>query len=125
MNSTTDRQQRKWAIVGVSLFLGLVFDSFFYGYLPGITLFLYTLLILLCLGGLAYYQETPLPTQAKLLAVPLVFFSFMTFVRESGIMTFFNVCAILYLLLMLAKLAHDKDEKVTSYWLKDYFWPIF
>ncbi len=124
MSTMTDRQQRTWAIVGVSLFLGLVFDNFFYGHIPGITIFLYAVLILAGLGGLAYYQKTPLSLEAKLLFLPILFFSGMTFVRESDIMSFFNVVTVLYLLLLLAKLSHDRDKKVSHYWLKDYFWPV-
>lgn len=124
MNALSGHQQRLWAIVGVSLLLGLIFDQFFWGHLPGITIFLYVALTLLALAGLTQYHKATLSRQAMLLGVPILFFAAMTFVRESAFMTFLNMCAVVYLLLLLTKLAHDPEEKVTHYWLKQYFWPV-
>src|SRR5688572_2035539 len=89
----TGNVSRALAIIGTALGLGIVFDIFFYGKLPGVAFPLYIGLILLTLGLLARRYRAMLPKATLPLAALSVFFAFAVAVRANQFVTFLNVCA--------------------------------
>ncbi|MBI3956599.1 MAG: DUF4173 domain-containing protein [Candidatus Kerfeldbacteria bacterium] len=106
------------ALIGVSLFFGLLFDYFFYDKIPGIAFPIYCILIVAGLFGLAYFLKKQIRKQVFWLLVPLIFFSAMVFVRSSELLTLLNVAASLLLLLTIAEVSFG--EKVKNFLVGDY-----
>ncbi len=103
-----------------SLFLGLVFNWFFYNTLLGISVFIYTALIL---GGtlfLAWKFRQPLNKTVYWLAPIALFFSLMVYVRANSFLTFINVVLIIYLLLLIARLAGHPTAKLRYFEVPQY-----
>ena len=92
-------------MAGISFALGLLFDYFFYGKIPGIGFPIYVCLLLVGLFVISKYSERQINKQALWLLVPLIFFSSMVFVRSSALLTFLNVVASLLLLLLVAEVS--------------------
>lgn len=105
-------------ISGVSLVLGLLFDYFFYGKVPGISFPLYVVLIIVGLLAMASFFKKKINKEVLWLLAPLVFFSAMVFIRSSEMLTFLNIAASLLLLLVIAKISFG--EKVKNFLIEDY-----
>lgn len=105
-------------IFSVSILLGILFDYFFFDKGLGIAFPLYILLIVFGLFGISYVYRKKINKDALLLLIPLFFFSIMTAVRSSGLLTFLNVVACIYLLLLITDLCFDK--KISNYLIRDY-----
>ena len=86
----------------VSLILGLSFDYFFFDKVPGLSFPIYVLLILAGLFISSKFFNKRSSNEALWLLAPLLFFSAMVFVRASTFLTFLNVAASLFLLLLIA-----------------------
>ena len=106
------------SIFSISVLLGILFDYFFYDKGLGIAFPLYILLIVFGLFGISYVYRKRIKKDALLLLIPLFFFSVMTAVRSSELLTFLNVVACIYLLLLIADLCFDK--KISNYLIRDY-----
>lgn len=106
------------SIFSISVLLGILFDYFFYDKGLGIAFPLYILLIVFGLFGISYVYKKKIKKDALLLLIPLFFFSVMTAVRSSELLTFLNVVACIYLLLLIADLCFDK--KISNYLIRDY-----
>lgn len=105
-------------IVGVSLVLGLLFDYFFYGKIPGIAFPLYVVLVVAGLFAIANFFKKQISKDVLWLLAPLIFFSAMVFVRSSGLLTFLNIIASLLLLLVIAEVSFG--EKMKNFLVRDY-----
>lgn len=90
-------------ILGVSLFLGFIFDYFFYAKVPGIAFPLYVFLIITGFFALAALFGKKINKEVFFLLIPLFFLSAMVFIRSSFLLTFLNIIASLLLLLLLAE----------------------
>ena len=110
-------------ISGISLLLGLLFDYFFYDQMPGISFPIYIIFIILGLLTISRILKKQINKQVVWLLIPLVFFSTMVFIRTSTLLTFFNVCISLILLLLIAKTVYG--NKVNNFLMKDYIKIIF
>lgn len=98
------------AIVGISAVLGILFDYFFYDKMPpGLAFPIYIILILASLL-LLVKNSGEKPNKAVLwLILPLLFFSFMVFVRASYFLAFLNIVMSVYILLIIAEtIFHDR-----------------
>ncbi|MEK7615879.1 MAG: DUF4173 domain-containing protein [Patescibacteria group bacterium] len=93
--------KKTFLILAVSLALGWLFDYFFFEKSPGIGFPIYVLLILGAIFGLASGFKHPTPKSSWIFALLLLFFSSMVFFRASGFLTFLNIVASLYLVLLL------------------------
>lgn len=94
-------------IVITSILLGTLADVFFYAKQPGISLFLFSSLVLFTTFYLTHTYKVRPPKVFYALAVLVLFFSSLVFVRASGFLSFLNIFMVLYLmLLMLTLLAH-------------------
>ena len=96
------------SIFSISVLLGILFDYFFFDKGLGIAFPLYILLIVFGLFGITYVYRKKIKKDALLLLIPLFFFSVMTAVRSSGLLTFLNIVACIYLLLLTADLCFEK-----------------
>ncbi|MBI2610249.1 DUF4173 domain-containing protein [Candidatus Giovannonibacteria bacterium] len=107
----------------VSLVLGLFFDYFFYGKVPGISFLFYVILILAGLFSLAHIFKKQVNNEIFLLIAPLIFFSAMVSARSSMLLTFLNIVASLLILLVIAEVVFGK--KVKNFLLGDCIKVIF
>jgi hypothetical protein len=82
-NSQPNTIVKAVVIVGISLVLGLLFDYFFYGKIPGIAFPLYIILVVAGLFTIAKIFKQKISKEVLLLLAPLTFFSVMVFVRSS------------------------------------------
>jgi hypothetical protein len=105
----------------VSLLLGFLFDFFFFDKILGISIFLYSLLMLGATVYLADLFKARLNLSAYLLMPVILFFAFMVFARASGMLAFFNIIVIIYLLLLIVKLSVRPGHNLTKYTIWQYF----
>jgi hypothetical protein len=117
-NSQSNTLIKAGLISGVSLVLGLLFDYFFYGKIPGIAFPLYVVLIIVGFFAIANFFKKQISKEVLWLLVPLIFFSAMVFVRSSDLLTFLNVVASLLLLFIIAEVSLGK--KVKDFLIEDY-----
>lgn len=111
---------RNIPIVGASLFLGILFNYFFYGHSLGISVLLYCLTILLITFALANYFRKAVNKSALLLAVPLLFFASMLFLRTSPFLNFMNFIFVIFLLLLIGQLLLRPNKEIGTCSFKDY-----
>lgn len=113
-------------IAGVSLVLGLFFDYFFYGKIPGIAFPLYVVLVIAGLFTIANFFKKRVSKEVLWLLIPLVFFSTMVFIRSSELLTFLNIIASLLLLLVIAEVSLGGKMKnfLTGDYIKVFFLPF-
>jgi hypothetical protein len=107
-------------ILSSALLLGVVFNWFFVDKLPGISVVLFTALILSLTAALAWQFRAWLNSTVYALAPVAVFFSFMVFVRANQFLAFVNVLAIIYLLSLVAKLAGRHSARLRDFDVLDY-----
>jgi len=86
----------------VALILGWSWDILFYGKAPGISVFLFVLLLNVALVGLSQIQGIRPAWRNLWLLLPLLFFAAMVAVRANTFVTFLNVAACLGLLGLVA-----------------------
>lgn len=108
-------------ITGVSLVLAAAFEHLVFGKLLGIGFPLFVLLILA--GGFALTKKKRFEGEFLWVLIPLLFFSWMVFVRTSELLTVLNVFATGLLLLLLADLLTGK--KLRSFILREYAKVVF
>lgn len=110
------RMKRKIVPIAVSaLALGTLFDIFFYGKQPGVSVLLYTALILLAAVGLADRFRHRLPKSAWLIMPVALFFAAMAAVRASEFLVLWNIALTFYLLLLVALLIFQPNKKLTDF----------
>jgi hypothetical protein len=106
------------AILSFSILLGILFDYFFWGHIPGLSFPAY---IAVVVGGLialgAVFRRPPGRTVLGLL-LPLGFFSAMVAVRASAPLSLLNLGASLMLLLLIAQLTTGR--RLFKFKLSDY-----
>lgn len=100
--------------------LGLVFDWLFYGKIPGVSVFLFTFLILSFTAYFIWQFQKPINKTLYWLAPLTLLFSFMVFVRANGLLAFINICLTLYLLLAVVRLARDPSLDFRQFGLLRY-----
>lgn len=105
-------------VAGISFVLGLLFDYFFYGKIPGIAFPLYVILVIAGFFVIANFLKKQINKDVLLLLVLLIFFSTMVFIRSNGLLMFLNVIASLVLLLVIAEIS--SGEKVKNFSIEDY-----
>ena len=110
-------------ILLVSLALGILFDYFFWGKVPGISVPLYASLIIIALLSLATYLKKEIPLNAIFVLTPLGFFSLMVFVRTSPFLTFLNI--VISLLILLLIVSSNFKKPIRDYFLSDYLKACF
>lgn len=88
-------------ILLIALVLGWGADILFYGKAAGISVLIFVGLLLAALFGLTWLEKVRVARVNIWLVAPLLFFATMVFVRANGLLTFFNICAILALLSLL------------------------
>lgn len=93
------------AVLSVSVLLGILFDRFFWGHIPGLSVPLYTAVVVAGLIALSAAFHRPLDRAALWLLLPLGFFSAMVAVRTSAPLTLLNLGASLMLLLLITQLS--------------------
>ncbi|RJR31798.1 DUF4173 domain-containing protein [Candidatus Parcubacteria bacterium] len=117
-NPQPELKQGHFLIAGASLILGLLFNFFFFEKMPGLSFPLYVIFIISLLYVISALLKKKISSQVAWLAVPLVFFSAMVFVRSSELLTFLNAAASLALLLLVAGVAFENEIK--KFLLSDY-----
>lgn len=117
-SSQSNALSKASVIAGVSLILGLCFDYFFYGKIPGIGFPIYIALVVIGLFTISAYFKKQLDKQVLWLLIPLGFFSLMVFVRSSPLLTFLNIVGSFLLLLFIAKISFA--EKIKKFLVSDY-----
>ena len=117
-NSESNILAKAFLIVGISLALGLIFDYFFYIKIPGISFPLYISLVIIALFLISIFIKKKLQKQILWLILPLMFFSFMVFIRSSVLLTFLNIITSLLILLVIAKIAFK--IKLKNFVIKNY-----
>src|SRR3989338_6771151 len=113
-------------IVPVSLFLGILFNYFFYDKALGIGFFIFIGLIIAGFFFLASESKMKVSKQVSWLLAPLAFFSFMVFVRSSPMLTVLNVLASMLILLLIVKASFLEKIKnfIVTDWLKTIILPF-
>lgn len=97
----SNKLRKLLSIAGIALFLGLVFNYFFFAKLPGIS---FPIFVALILGGLALLGRVfsiHIPRTTWLLGLAALFFASMVFVRASMPLTDLNILTCLVLLLLI------------------------
>ena len=117
-NSQSNTLIKAGLIAGISLILGLLFDYFLYGKIPGIAFPLYVIVIIAGFFAIANIFKRQISKEVIWLLVPLIFFSAMVFVRSSGLLTFLNIVASLLLLLIIVEVSFG--GKVKNFLIGDY-----
>ena len=117
-NSQSNNLIKAGLISGASLVLGLLFDYFFYGKIPGIAFPLYVVLITIGLFAVATFFKKKINKEVLWLLVPLMFFSAMVFVHSGELLTLLNIVASLLLLLVIAEVSFG--ERVKNFLVGDY-----
>lgn len=125
-NSQSSHFIKSGLIVGISLALGLLFDYFFYGKIPGIAFTLYVFLVVAGLFILTSFFKRRINKQAIWILIPLIFFSTMVFVRSSGLLTFLNITCSFFLLFFIAEISFGKNIKnfLLENYVKTFFLPF-
>lgn len=117
-NTRSNTLAKTRIVTGISLVLGILFDYFFYGKIPGISFPLYIILVIVGLFIIANFLKKQINKEVFILLVLLIFFSTMVFVRSSGLLIFLNVIASLLLLLVITEISFS--GKVKSFSIEDY-----
>lgn len=105
----------------ISLLLGILFDIFFFANPLGLSVFLYSVLILGAVAGLADLFKVRLQSSVYLLMPAILFFAAFTFIRASGMLLFFNVVLVIYLMLLIVRLSLRPDVPLRNYTIWQYF----
>ena len=87
-------------MIGVSLFLGWLFEWAFYDKPLGVSLLLYVGALVSAAHGVSLFEGVRSQKRNLLLLLPLGFFASMVFVRSNEWLTFLNVCAVMGLLML-------------------------
>jgi len=117
-NSRSNTLAKAGIVTGISLVLGLLFDYFFYGKIPGISFPFYVVLVIAGLFFIANFLKKQINKKVLLHLALLIFFSAMVFVRSSSLLIFLNVIASLLLLLVITEVSFG--EKVKNFLIGDY-----
>jgi hypothetical protein len=97
-----------------ALALGWFGDILFYNKLPGISVLLFVISLLVVLFGLGKLEKTQPVLRNLWIIVPLLFFATMVFIRANGTLTFLNIMAVMGLLALLVFFyAAGKIERLT------------
>jgi len=123
-----DKKEKHQALLisSTSLILGIIFNYLFFDTPLGISFFIYILLILIALFSLSKILKKQLNNEVTILLIPLIFFSTMVFIRSSSLLTFLNIVASLFILLLIAKISFHKPLKkfLTNEYIKTIFLPF-
>jgi hypothetical protein len=126
MMKNISEHRKVLALGGASLLLGVIFTSLFYEQWIGFNYPLFVFLITLCGVKLAYLFQRTIDKQLYVLIGLALFFAVMVFVRESILLTFFNVLGSLLLLLVVMSSLTGKHIKqfLPLDYLKVFFLPF-
>lgn len=108
-------------IITFSLILGLAFNYLFYGALLGLNVPIFVLILLFACISLSFLYNRNIKISEWLLYAPILFFATMIAVRAGYFLTFLNVAAVIYLLLIIAE--STQRERLVSF--LDFIRPIF
>lgn len=112
--------QKMLPIAVSGLLLGLIFDWFFYDKAPGVSVFLYTALVLSFTGFFMWQFGRPVNKALYWIAPLTLFFSFMVFVRANPFLVFVNICLVMYLLLHVLRLARNPEKDLSHLTMPSY-----
>lgn len=118
MDNQSTSLSKPFQIVIISILLGVLFDYFFYLKLPGVSVLIYTLIILSGLWVISSISNRPIPKSVKTLSIPALFFASMLALRSSPFLGFFNIIATMVLLLLIVSAATGK--KISRFQLSNY-----
>lgn len=104
-NISTSVFIKSGSIIGASVILGLLFDWFFYGKVPGISFPLYIFILIAGLFTIASLVKKKINKDFLWLFVPIAFFSIMLFLRSNPVLIFINIAISLFLLLILTEVS--------------------
>jgi hypothetical protein len=113
-------KHKRLTITFISLALGLGFNWLFFDKTLGLSVVIYTLLILGCMFYLAKEYKNPLNRSVYWLAPVAVFFASMVFVRANQFLAFINVCLVTYFLLLVARLNSRPTTPLSQYGFSQY-----
>lgn len=95
------RVQSQVKVALAALALGFMANLLFYDKLPGISVLIFTLLVLVALFGLGWWEKVGLVWRNLWIIAPMLFFALMVFVRANALLTFLNIMAVLGLFSLL------------------------
>jgi len=110
--------KRALLVATASLALGILWDILFYDKLVGISFPIFIVVGLATALVSARAGRVSIPRPALLMAIPLLFFSVMIFVRADGFIAFLDSIASLYLVLLCLYMVYRPDLHL--YVLRDY-----
>ncbi|MBI4093342.1 DUF4173 domain-containing protein [Candidatus Kaiserbacteria bacterium] len=112
-------------IVGVSAVLGLLFDYFFFGQIPGIGFTVFVAAIVIGFIAISMYSDKPLKKDFYWLFPLLLFFALMVAIRSNLLLTALNVvgCALLLLLIVEVNVRDTVRSFIPTDYLKLLFPP--
>src|SRR5262245_54824034 len=114
-------KQKALQIFSVSVLLGLTFDWFFYGKIPGVSVFLYTALVLGFVGSFVWQFKHAVNKALYWLVPVTLFFSFMVLVRANPFLAFVDICMTIYLLMLVARLSQQPNLDIKQSEISQYF----
>lgn len=95
----------------VAIVFGALFNYLFFAKYPGVSFFVFVVLLLAALLSFFYFYKIEFNKSAWWLALPILFFSGMVGVRDSMVLLVFNVLVTLGLLLVFVAHATGKSPK--------------
>jgi hypothetical protein len=107
-----------YIIFFAAFMLAIIFDYFFYGKALGVSFPLFVCLAFFSLFFLARKFKIRLKKTALLLAIPLFFFAFMVFFRESLLLTSLNVIASIGVSILIVQSIQGKN--LINFFISDY-----
>jgi len=114
--------KNKIALITITSFLlGLSYDWLFFGKIPGISVLIYTSIILGATYCFAYLFKKPLNKSIYWLTSVILFFSLMIFIRANPLIVVLDIFLIIYLLITVARLASQPSLKLGDYDMHQYF----
>ncbi len=107
-------------IIFVSVLLGLAFNWFFVDRLPGVSVPIYTALTLGALYYLAWGFRKTQNKSVYWLTPVILFFAVMVFVRANQFLAFMNIVTVIFLLGLVARLAHKPAVRLGQFEIPEY-----
>lgn len=114
-------KQKIVPIILVSSILGLLFDLLFDGKAPGISVVIYSSLVLGATLYLANLYKQRVSRSLYMVSPAILFFSVMVFMRASSFLAVFNILLSMYLFTVVFRLVRHPVKKLSDYQVLSYF----
>jgi hypothetical protein len=89
-------------LLTLGLFMGWAFDLLFWGKMPGVSVFIYSVLLLAGLFLALHWQQTRAMTVNLWMPVLMLVFALLAFMRANGFLIFLDILAIFMLLVLIS-----------------------